>query len=335
MESWIRNVILSQSRSWSKISGRPTKREFHNGVLLHYLLTSVLGWSAKVSNVGFRADDPNVFSFSTVSGDMPLWPPSITASSGRVEDMLNPASNSTPSDTTGKCPSPSPSSRSTADLPLPVIQRPPSIRRRPPNPFGILTSEWTRFKEWRRESSIPLESCVASKETRGQNSFTHPIADKTEEECHDILDPNSDQSIVDEVVVDRSWSDDFRTSTHWEGDEASISYHSGRQHTSPPTSVHEESNHSLSLCQPLSVLWDHICLCSMEFFSSRFPDSKLEVDYQKEVWEQSKWLALWASTFFIANWVLGVAFILGPILLSDKIFYYGVSATSLFLRIPE
>lgn len=277
-----------------------------------------------------------MFFFSTVSDNISLRPPSITASSSLVENMLNPVSNSTLSDTTGKCSSPPPSSapRSTADLPLPVIQRPSSNRRKPPNPSGILTSKWTRFKEWWRESDILLESRVAPEGTRGQNFLTHPVADKTEEACHDILAPN-DQSIVDEVVVDRSWSDDFRTLTHSDGNEASISYHSGRQHTTPPTSVHEQSNHSLSLCQPFSVLWNHICLILMEFFSSQFPDSKLEVDYQKEMWEQSKWLALWASTFLIANWILGVAFILGPIVLSDKIFYYGVSITSLFLRTPE
>jgi osomolarity two-component system sensor histidine kinase SLN1 len=218
---------------------------------------------------------------------------------------------------------------SKTDLPLPAIQKPPSVRRKAPRPVGILASKWTNFKERRRgKSAAPLDLRLAPKCGRGESYYTHPAPDEVDEECYDVGASN-DEGVVDEVVVDRSWFDDFKLSSHVEGDEASISYHSERQLTTPPTSVHEQPIASRAICQPLFTLWDRTCSFLMEYFSSRFPDPKLEADHQKEVWGQSKRLALWASTFFIANWILGVAFIQGPIVLSDKIFYYGVSATVL------
>lgn len=44
-------------------------------------------------------------------------------------------------------------------------------------------------------------------------------------------------------------------------------------------------------------------------------------------------LALWSSVFLMANWVLGCVFIAGPVVLADKIFYFGVGL--LFLDTPN
>ncbi|KAF9466155.1 hypothetical protein BDZ94DRAFT_249341 [Collybia nuda] len=244
---------------------------------------------------------------------MTFWTHSSLRLPGQAEDMLGPIS-----DTKGPV-------RPMADLPPPAVQKPPSFLRNPPSILATLTSKWQGFRQGHREGSgIPLESSILPGETEDWQCIQRVV-----EECRGVVIPD-DQMIVDEVVVDRSWSDDFGASIPSEGDANSISYHSGYQHTTPPTSVHERFRPSLNLCQPFSVLWDHICLYLMEFFSSRFPDPKLEADHQKEVWGQSKRLALWASTFFIANWVLGVAFIQGPVVLSDKIFYYGIAPALTF-----
>jgi len=44
-----------------------------------------------------------------------------------------------------------------------------------------------------------------------------------------------------------------------------------------------------------------------------------EAHYQREQWAESKSLALWASVFFIVNWILATVFIPSPAVLADKV----------------
>ncbi|THV02531.1 hypothetical protein K435DRAFT_653306 [Dendrothele bispora CBS 962.96] len=56
-----------------------------------------------------------------------------------------------------------------------------------------------------------------------------------------------------------------------------------------------------------------------QFFNSRFKDKEVEMEYRAEDWAHSKRLALWASVFFLMNWIFGAAFIATPAVLADKV----------------
>ncbi|KAF9497205.1 hypothetical protein BDN71DRAFT_1388282 [Pleurotus eryngii] len=59
-----------------------------------------------------------------------------------------------------------------------------------------------------------------------------------------------------------------------------------------------------------------------DFFSSRFDDVEMERRFSEENWDSQRRPAFWSAIFMIINWVLGCAFIVQPMVLADKIFYF-------------
>ncbi|KAG5220095.1 histidine kinase [Salix suchowensis] len=59
-----------------------------------------------------------------------------------------------------------------------------------------------------------------------------------------------------------------------------------------------------------------------DFFSSRFDDAEMERRFSEENWDSQRRPAFWSAIFMIINWVLGCAFIVQPMVLADKIFYF-------------
>lgn len=211
------------------------------------------------------------------------------------------------------------------DLPLPVIQKPTSaLPRRSLKSVRIITSKWVRIMGRKRRTTLSSDTALASRRA----SFRDGTIQDNHNVFHDEI--HIEDVVVDEVVVDRSWSQDTGLPLDSD-DEESVSNYSTR--TSPIPSLMERPRVSLAANQPFFTLWHLAWAYIMEFFSSRFSDPQTEADYQKEVWGQSKILALWASSFFIANWVLGTAFIQGPVVLADKIFYY-IASTIPFHFMP-
>ncbi|KAH8833060.1 hybrid sensor histidine kinase [Flagelloscypha sp. PMI_526] len=137
---------------------------------------------------------------------------------------------------------------------------------------------------------------------------------------------------VDEVVVDRqSWADDassIKSDAH-----SCLSSEFARNATGvvhdPDRTIDDEPHCWFwSSCRPLSWVRWRVTPAVMDFFRTRFnvDDPNVEERYQKEVWTESKRPSLWASVFFIVNWILAMVFIPTPAVLPDQIFYYGVSA---------
>ncbi|KAG5654168.1 hypothetical protein H0H81_006550 [Sphagnurus paluster] len=202
---------------------------------------------------------------------------------------------------------------SPSQLPLPVTHAPPPRQSKTRNPIHVITSRWKWFTG-KHQVVLP------SRDRPSQSGLPQPVQDTVLREREVELE----EVVVDEVVVDRSWSDDVPMDPDSESDDGSISNYSMCNTNVIPGLVLRpaapaDDKPRWTLC------WHFLWIHTMAFFSSKFSDAQIEADFQKEVWQESKPLALWASAFFIANWTLGTTFIQGPIVLADKIFYYCVS----------
>ncbi|KIP05565.1 hypothetical protein PHLGIDRAFT_128820 [Phlebiopsis gigantea 11061_1 CR5-6] len=141
---------------------------------------------------------------------------------------------------------------------------------------------------------------------------------------------------VDEVVVDREWSGDIKSSVHsGHGGTPEKSHVSNQQMGYGGTSTDRDSvaihadgfwtNNALFILLRYR-LWSFI----YSFFCTRFLDAKSEAHYKKENWFLRKSLALWVAGFYVLNWALATGFIPHPADLADKIFYYGVTPAATF-----
>ncbi|KAG6841247.1 hypothetical protein C0991_000531 [Blastosporella zonata] len=136
-----------------------------------------------------------------------------------------------------------------------------------------------------------------------------------------------DNAVVDEVVVDRIWSEDI-TSTDSDLD-VSPEKSDGNHRAGGSTSEEEEEEYDgLWAALPIGVLlrW-RIWPIVVKFFSSGFADPKSEAHYAQESWFIKKSLALWASVWLILNWVLGCIFARPLVQTFDQVIYYGVRIT--------
>lgn len=195
---------------------------------------------------------------------------------------------------------------------------------------GGLRVHWATLKRRIGTGTAPSTSSVMADSSNNGSYHRRPQPD-------DGIDED-----VDEVVVDRQWSEDLKSSVAHS--EAGGSPEKSDGHHPPGTSIDHESieHHGFwGLWTPLAILRWRIYPLFIEFFSSSFFDPVAEVQYRKENWFMRKVrlsvistlqpltllqsLALWSSVFFIINWVLGVSFISHPSLLIDKIFLFGVA----------
>lgn len=160
--------------------------------------------------------------------------------------------------------------------------------------------------------------------------------------------PGEDSTEVDEVVVDRNWSEDTKSSISLS--EQSVSPGKLGSPSSDHDSATVHAGRFWGLCTPLIIIRWRLFPAIVNFFSPKFPSEKSELHYIKENWFMRKvrrksfmvvvipfsfsWslfitslqpLAIWSSLFLIVNWVVNTLLALGPIVLIDKIFLYGVS----------
>ncbi|KAF9560107.1 hypothetical protein CPC08DRAFT_708306 [Agrocybe pediades] len=178
-----------------------------------------------------------------------------------------------------------------------------------------LSVHWARFKKRIGTGTAPSSSSVIG-ESAAEQSYTRRL------EMSENID------YVDEVVVDRNWSEEIKSSItqseHGASPEKSGTSHPMERGLSDHESVAEDNFWGFST--PLTILRYRAWPLVMEIFSSRFMDDKAEQHYAQESWFLKKSLALWASLWLIANWVLGCIFIPhNPIVTLDKIFYFGIA----------
>ncbi|CDO68388.1 hypothetical protein BN946_scf184815.g35 [Trametes cinnabarina] len=147
-----------------------------------------------------------------------------------------------------------------------------------------------------------------------------------------------DDQEVDEVVVDREWSDEIKSSsvTHSElggsPEKSGSNHHPGTNTDRDSFATHPEG--FWGLCRPLIVLRWRLWPAAYSFFSTSFVDEKSEMHYNKENWFLRKNLAVWSSTFLIVNWALGIAFTPRPFTIADRAFIYGIAPSFSFAILP-
>ncbi|KAF7964503.1 hypothetical protein HWV62_6775, partial [Athelia sp. TMB] len=185
---------------------------------------------------------------------------------------------------------------------------------------GGLRVHWATLRRRIGTGTAPSTSSIMADSSAGGSYHRRPQPEDERDED------------VDEVVVDRTWTEEIKSSVAHS--EAGGSPEKSDGHHPPGTSVDHESieHHGFwGIWTPLAIIRWRLYPLLLEFFSSSFFDPTAEGHYRKENWFMRKSLALWSAAFFIINWVLGVSFISHPSDLIDKIFLFGVAP---FLTLP-
>ncbi|KAH7874085.1 hypothetical protein F5879DRAFT_964707 [Lentinula edodes] len=212
------------------------------------------------------------------------------------------------------------------DLPIPVVQKQPSdssLRRN----FTFVSrlncalySKTTNiFRRVQKTLAAPSSSTVVRESLEGiQHALDNNRYALEEDQAVKVEEVNEDE-VVEEVVVDRAWNE-ASTKTSLKSKALSES-DGGEVCSESPASIPgiQDPMKRPALLIVFWTLYSHW----QQFFNPRFKDINKEIHYQKENWAHSKRLSLWASVFFIGNWILGAALIPTPAVLLDKIYYYG------------
>lgn len=226
---------------------------------------------------------------------------------------------------------PSPAQNDDDDaLPPPVTAEYPDGRRKKKTRISLgLHVRWDKFLRKLGSGTAPSTSSALDESSGDSTGYNRSRAGGG---------PGvEDGDEVDEVVVDREWSGEIKSSVHSE--------HGGspeKSHGSNPPMGHGGTNtdhESVAIhadgCWASSTLliWlrYRIWPATYGFFCTHFLDEKSENHYRKENWFLRKSLALWAAGFYIVNWALAVAFTpRHPGNLPDILFYYAISPVFTF-----
>lgn len=224
-------------------------------------------------------------------------------------------------------------------LPVPVALAGPagSPRRRKKKTarFAVLKVHWARFVK-RIGADSPSDSSAVADSSLGSN---HPrTGQRTEDEV--------DDDEVDEIVVDRDWSEDLKSSLNQSSERghtrSSDSYAQISTTLDRGTTTLPEDSHFFSILHS-SLRWE-AWPAIVKFFCVRFLDDRTEQRFHKEHWfikkvslilfpsnsafSCSQSLVLWSSLFLVINWIIGASTIASPITIFDKIWLWGVSQSS-------
>jgi len=201
-------------------------------------------------------------------------------------------------------------------LPIPVTTKhgPSAAPPRGRVPLWFTRSlrvHWIKFKKKLGTGTAPSTSSVHDESTTGSIHGKESVPGQPEDE-------------VDEVVIDREWTEDARKTTT--KSESAHPFNDSRQPGGTNTD-HESFTvvegfwaHSTILIILRWRLWPAI----LGFFRPRFMDIKSEAQYRKESWFYRKRLALFSALFFISNWITACVLVQTPVVTSDVIFYYVV-----------
>ncbi|GAW08294.1 histidine kinase [Lentinula edodes] len=175
------------------------------------------------------------------------------------------------------------------------------------------------FRRVQKTLAAPSSSTVVRESLEGiQHALDNNRYALEEDQAVKVEEVNEDE-VVEEVVVDRAWNE-ASTKTSLKSKALSES-DGGEVCSESPASIPgiQDPMKRPALLIVFWTLYSHW----QQFFNPRFKDINKEIHYQKENWAHSKRLSLWASVFFIGNWILGAALIPTPAVLLDKIYYYG------------
>ncbi|KAG5725064.1 Signal transduction histidine-protein kinase BarA [Termitomyces sp. T112] len=201
-------------------------------------------------------------------------------------------------------------------LPLPVLIKAATRPRQTLHPWDAVVALWTKFK--RRLSTVQATSSSSA------------IDESAESHVVEIPDGpiRNDDDVVDEVIVDRAWLEDFTSSATQSDPVGSPEKSGGSHHGGRSASDHESLRGLEGVGGVFSIgvllrwrIWPAV----VKFFSLSFADSKSEDNYAQETWFIKKSLACWASVWLILNWVLGCIFARPIYQVFDQIVYYGIA----------
>ncbi|KAF9494884.1 hypothetical protein BDN71DRAFT_1392461 [Pleurotus eryngii] len=180
--------------------------------------------------------------------------------------------------------------------------------------FSVL---WEKFRRRIGTGTAPSTSSILN-ESAADSSILQPT------HYYRYEDEDVD---VDDVVVDRVWSEELKSSVSHSENGVSPEK-SGDSHPQTAVSDHESIVPHGGFWASLTVLiilrW-RVWPAVKDFFDSKFTDKKSEQHYAQENWYHSKRLAIWSSVWLAVNWGLGCGFVPKPFVLMDKIFYWGVA----------
>lgn len=174
-----------------------------------------------------------------------------------------------------------------------------------------LRVHWAEFKKRLGTGTALSTSSVHDDTTTGSVHGKEPV-------------PGQPGDEVNEVVVDREWTEDARRTTT--KSESAHPFNDSRQLGGTNTD-HESFavvegfwGRSTILIILRWRLWPAI----LGFFWPRFMDEKSEAQYIKESWFYRKRLAIFSALYFICNWITACVLVQRPVVISDVIFYYVV-----------
>lgn len=172
-------------------------------------------------------------------------------------------------------------------LPAPVTQGEGSSDRRGRQKKSAridrgLRVHWDRFRRKLGTGTAPSTSSALDDSTAGDSS-SHNRSQKGGQL------PEDPDEIVDEVIVDREWSDEIKSSSVTHSEHGGSPEKSGGSNHLAGTNTDHESvaihvDGFWALCTPLVILRYRIWPAVHSFFSTHFIDEKSEMHYNKENW---------------------------------------------------
>ena len=141
---------------------------------------------------------------------------------------------------------------------------------------------WARFRRRLGTGTSPSTSSLVDGSTQG-SSNDGPRSDGQG------VRQGEDDAEVDEVVVDRNWSDEIKSSVSLSEQDISPDRPNGHHHpiAGPNTDRDSVAVHTggfWGLCTPLVILRWRLFPAIVDFFSSKFPNKKSELRYVRENW---------------------------------------------------
>ncbi|THH17447.1 hypothetical protein EW146_g3364 [Bondarzewia mesenterica] len=220
-----------------------------------------------------------------------------------------------------------------AFLPPPAVAPIPSTRSKPTfkksaRIDGGLRVHWAKIRRRLGSGTSPSTSSVIDGSTAGNSTIVRNQLAQYEE---------GDE--LDEVIVDRNWSEHLKSSVSLSEagpspEKSGGPHQNGTSNTDHDSLAAFHSDGARAACLPFIILRWRLWPAVVDFFSLRFPDDNAEGQYRKEHWFMRKSLALWSAAFLIVNWSLAAAFVPGPRVLADNIFFFGVSTFLTFPILP-
>lgn len=165
-------------------------------------------------------------------------------------------------------------------LPGPVQQNTASRRKQKKSARiggGGLTVHWVNLKKriGTGSGTAPSTSSMVGESSGTESNHRQPTTDNEKDE-------------VDEVIVDRAWSEDLKSSVARSDADAGASPEKSNSHQPPGTSLEHESIDHIDgfwgLWTPLIILRWRLWPVVWDFFTCRFIDEKSEEHYRKENW---------------------------------------------------